>query len=478
MYNILCIFLGWLGLHKFYEKKVLLGIIYFFTGGLFGIAWLYDILKLLITNNIPRKLIYLYLGVTSIFYLKFSPHLFFITLIIYVGFIVRNYINNKELKLFLIELPEYTKKTIDVNKNNCDSTLTNIENSTSYNSTCSIDVEEIDKGIVNKISFKQKYSKLMSTLNNWVESDEIEKKTDKEVVNKISFKQKYSKLMSTLNNWVESDEIEKNGYEKYKYKTPGMHAYDNTDLSRANLTRKLTLNNLSKKEIKTYLDDFIRYKDPIFVLSGIEQVKNIWNFWTLEQHHSKDQYWRRRNSFSTDHVDIDFNTLSGVFIGSNNELYFTTLKECSCMDFKKRYLPCKHIYRLFYEFENGTVKDFDNSIIQEHHLNKLKDLNKEYIDKYIELAKNPEYTSAEIDAPTKTLIEEGLVTVSELNYNNRLHNITKNDIIEILQNNNVEKIKKSLRKQELIDWTIENHSDILDLHYKYHKQIEISKEVL
>lgn len=443
MYNILCIFLGWLGIHKFYEKKILLGIVYLFTGGLFGIAWLYDILKLLITNNISRNLIYLYLGVTSIFYLKFSPQLFFITLIIYVGFIIHNYINNKELKLFLIELPEHTNKKIDVNKNNCDNALTNIENSASYASTYSIDVEEIDK----------------------------------EIVNKISFKQKCSKLMSALNNWLESDEIKKNGYEDYNYKTPGMYAYDNTDLSRANLTRKLTLNNLSKKEIKPYLDDFIRYKDPVFVLSGIEEVKNTWNFWTLEQHHSKDQYWRRRNSFSTDHVDIDFNTLSGVFIGSNNELYFTTLKECSCMDFKKRYLPCKHIYRLFYEFENGTVKDFDNSIIQEPHLNKLKDLNEKYIDKYIELAKNPEYTSAEIDAPTKRLIKEGLVTVSDLNYNNLLHNITKNDIIEILQNNNVEKIKKSLRKQELIDWTIEKHKDILDLHYKNHKQIEISKEV-
>ena len=39
---VLCIFLGWLGAHKFYEGKAGMGVLYFFTLGLFGIGWIVD----------------------------------------------------------------------------------------------------------------------------------------------------------------------------------------------------------------------------------------------------------------------------------------------------------------------------------------------------------------------------------------------------------------------------------------------------
>lgn len=45
---VLCLFLGYLGVHKFYEKKTGLGILYLFTMGLFGIGWIIDIFKLFI----------------------------------------------------------------------------------------------------------------------------------------------------------------------------------------------------------------------------------------------------------------------------------------------------------------------------------------------------------------------------------------------------------------------------------------------
>lgn len=41
---ILCLFLGFLGVHKFYENKIGMGILYLLTGGLFGIGWLVDII--------------------------------------------------------------------------------------------------------------------------------------------------------------------------------------------------------------------------------------------------------------------------------------------------------------------------------------------------------------------------------------------------------------------------------------------------
>ena len=42
----LCLFLGYLGVHKFYEKKIEKGILYFFSFGLFGFGWIYDCIVL------------------------------------------------------------------------------------------------------------------------------------------------------------------------------------------------------------------------------------------------------------------------------------------------------------------------------------------------------------------------------------------------------------------------------------------------
>lgn len=47
----LCIFLGVVGGHKFYEGKVGMGILYIFTGGLFGIGIIVDLIGILMKPN-------------------------------------------------------------------------------------------------------------------------------------------------------------------------------------------------------------------------------------------------------------------------------------------------------------------------------------------------------------------------------------------------------------------------------------------
>lgn len=48
---LLCFFFGWLGVHKFYEGKAGLGVLYMFTIGLFGIGIFVDIITILCKPN-------------------------------------------------------------------------------------------------------------------------------------------------------------------------------------------------------------------------------------------------------------------------------------------------------------------------------------------------------------------------------------------------------------------------------------------
>lgn len=42
----LCLFLGWLGIHRFYEGKAFTGLLYFCTLGVFGLGWIIDIVRI------------------------------------------------------------------------------------------------------------------------------------------------------------------------------------------------------------------------------------------------------------------------------------------------------------------------------------------------------------------------------------------------------------------------------------------------
>ncbi len=48
---LLCLLLGYFGAHKFYEGRIGAGILYLFTGGLFGISWFIDTIVLLCKPN-------------------------------------------------------------------------------------------------------------------------------------------------------------------------------------------------------------------------------------------------------------------------------------------------------------------------------------------------------------------------------------------------------------------------------------------
>lgn len=48
---LLCIFLGIYGVHRFYEGRIGTGILWLFTFGMFGIGWLYDVIRIASASN-------------------------------------------------------------------------------------------------------------------------------------------------------------------------------------------------------------------------------------------------------------------------------------------------------------------------------------------------------------------------------------------------------------------------------------------
>lgn len=52
---LLCFFLGWLGIHRFYEGKIIIGILYILTLGFFGIGWLMDLLIIVGGDAVDKK---------------------------------------------------------------------------------------------------------------------------------------------------------------------------------------------------------------------------------------------------------------------------------------------------------------------------------------------------------------------------------------------------------------------------------------
>ena len=90
--------------------------------------------------------------------------------------------------------------------------------------------------------------------------------------------------------------------------------------------------------IALFVPDFLYYKKP---------AAELWKKWDATHNSQKqlDRIERAQNGSLTP-LMIDKDAKYGRFVGSTNGKYFTTLHKCSCPDFKKRHVPCKHMYFL------------------------------------------------------------------------------------------------------------------------------------
>ena len=125
---VLCIFGGFLGLHRFYVGKKISGILYLLTGGVFGIGWIYDIFEIIGNRFTDSAGLPIATGAVST-KPAFKKWQFWVTLIIFFS-VALNTSNTDKTKHTPIDNNIEIKSTID-NAKTDSSTIPDISESNS-----------------------------------------------------------------------------------------------------------------------------------------------------------------------------------------------------------------------------------------------------------------------------------------------------------------------------------------------------------
>lgn len=222
--------------------------------------------------------------------------------------------------------------------------------------------------------------------------------------------------------------------------------------------------------------NFIKYsKTPridFYLISRNPKIYDIWNYkWHIKIHKTSDQFWRRQRALEKNQaLYIDIIELEGKFLGSLGEVYDTTLKRCDCEDFKRRWLPCKHMYRLYYELEQGNSISIADGVAYAHSISQIKNAPKDSLILFCEIAKNIRDNKvyfSKINKDITYLLDNGLIAQkAEKDYISLLNSMTKDNIILALAKKSVTDYKPSWSKSKLINWIVDNEEDFLAKHYK------------
>ena len=93
---------------------------------------------------------------------------------------------------------------------------------------------------------------------------------------------------------------------------------------------------------------------------------------SIQMYPGQNERFERALSSKVSPISVDFEKQIGIFDGSGVNPYETTLTSCTCSDFIRRKLPCKHMYRLAIELEVIDTSSLNNEKVLEFNTKKLE----------------------------------------------------------------------------------------------------------
>lgn len=213
---------------------------------------------------------------------------------------------------------------------------------------------------------------------------------------------------------------------------------------------------------------------------SMQFIKDFGN-WDKSIHDDTNQSKRLETAKKASCTPLNIDGEEGHFLGSSGN-HTTSLIKCSCIDFNRRKKPCKHMYRLAMELGyidcefKSDIKSVKNKIpakdaikidkavenleqltleMQQHFLHIL------YLMKYRN--QRPTFTNA--NSNIAALLNDGFLTIAE-DKATLINGLKKNDFTKRLKEYGIE-YDKSLLKQDLFNWGIENETITLDMFPEY-----------
>lgn len=205
------------------------------------------------------------------------------------------------------------------------------------------------------------------------------------------------------------------------------------------------------------------------------ESKATFGLWDEAIHSSADQKKRIQSAqmSATTPTSIENRTMTGIFPGSGKDPYKTSLESCTCGDFTRRKLPCKHMYRLAMECGvfSGTFKTGVNKNTLESMqitlasavsaVENLNDTDQCRIKDFLYESLYHDVTDFPVLAnESDFLLHCSLLELVDTSESTALQLFKRNQIIAILDEHNIAGFKRNMSLGNLISWCIENISDV------------------
>lgn len=248
----------------------------------------------------------------------------------------------------------------------------------------------------------------------------------------------------------------------------------NTELSRS---RSLVENQNSILKNRFPFTDF----EKLSTQNHFDSYQTAWNMWPSEIHSQIPQLERQLRACSDIYTPLDLDSKQGMghFRGKEHD-YVTTLTHCDCMDYQRRLLPCKHMYRLAHEFDVFTLNhvSFRTDIHELMHLEVAKSKLRHLSQKQQELFEIMVQDGYIIDSPSdlQTLLRSGLAQVAS-DKHIILESLKKAELYDLIPRDHQAKIKKTLKKEDIIEYIISECPEVILTIEKLHIAAEVHKNV-